>query len=280
MRKATDRSVDGPRKARKPRKGTYRVPAWSGPCGHERYTPDGFSNTEHTETDRGNGPVGPLPCIPCVPCSRIRSGLPARFRVFRGPSSDRSVHTLPRLRLGAHGPRISVLERLPPADLGLGLPTDLGLVGKLFRIDAHRAMPAASRTLASPSSCSAFWSAGMASLASSWNSPSLRAELRRTSLALCVRPSINAGTTFAASSFPRGKRRAALTPSISVPDFRSAINSSVDFCWLQPAHASKPSNRTKPVCTRINQVLRLKRGEKQGEWPASAGLWHAARGDQ
>ncbi len=39
----------------------------------------------------------------------------------------------------------------------LGLLTDLGLVGKLFRIDGDRAMPAASRTLASSSSCSAFW---------------------------------------------------------------------------------------------------------------------------
>ena len=77
-------------------------------------------------------------------------------------------------------------------------------------------------------------------------------------------------------ALPRGKVRAAITPSFSLPDFRSAINSSVDFCLLQPPHASKQSNRTKPVCTRITQVLRLNRGEEQGEWPASAGLLAAA----
>ena len=76
---------------------------------------------------------------------------------------------------GADGPRIRVFSlRTYPRPclifrptLGLGTPSCLGCVGKSFRIDGDRAMPAASRTLASPSCCSAFWSAGMASLACS-----------------------------------------------------------------------------------------------------------------
>ena len=75
MRMRTDRSDDGPRKARKPRKGTDGLPAWSGPpipfregprsCGQERRPPDGFLNTERTESTEGDrptdGPVGPSP---------------------------------------------------------------------------------------------------------------------------------------------------------------------------------------------------------------------------
>ena len=155
-----------------------------------------------------------------------------------------------RLRAGTDGPRIRVFEKLPPTCLGLatylGLPTHLGRVGKSFRIDARQgdagsfANPGVTVVLlrllergdgilglfAKPAKSDA----GMvADVPVSW-----------------LRASINAGTTFAAS--PCGKLRSAISPS-PLPDFRSAINSSVDFRWLQPPHASKPSNRTRPVCT-------------------------------
>ena len=90
MRMRTDRSDDGPRKARKPRKGTDGRPAWSGPpihfrggprsCGQERHPPDGFLNTEHTEsteTDRG----------PTDRTGRSSPSVPV-FRVFRVQESE------------------------------------------------------------------------------------------------------------------------------------------------------------------------------------------------
>ncbi len=77
MRMGTDRSDDGPRKARKPRKGTDGVPPWSGPRS--------ISVEDLVRAARN---------------ATLPTGIPARFRAFRvlrGPSSDRSVHTLPRL---------------------------------------------------------------------------------------------------------------------------------------------------------------------------------------
>src|SRR5437870_2248906 len=85
------------------------------------------------------------------------------------------------------------------------------------------------------------------------------AALQRTSPCLSFRDWTSAGTIRVASPSRWGKRRTALIRSPSWDDFRSAINSLVDFSFLQPPHASKQSNRTKRVCTRIVELLRRMR---------------------
>src|SRR5262249_19840736 len=81
------------------------------------------------------------------------------------------------------------------------------------------------------------------------------AALQRMSSWLSLRASISAGTTLAASPFRCGKRRTALTRSSAWGDFRSSINSSVDLA-PQPQQASKQSDRTKHLGTRIAALPR------------------------
>src|SRR5437870_1103703 len=100
------------------------------------------------------------------------------------------------------------------------------------------------------------------------------AALQRTSPCLSFRDWTSAGTIRVASPSRWGKRRTALIRSPSWNDFRSAINSLVDFSFLQPPHASKQSNRTKRVRTRMVELLRRmrdcpKRGQDSSIQPAN-----------
>ncbi len=143
--------------------------------------------------------------------------------------------------------------------------------------------PAASRTLASPSCSSAFWPQG-------WHPWLVRQTGRsdRGRLAADVLAAIPEGFDQRRNDLGRLALRHGApqrAPSPCLPDFRSAINSSVDLPLPQPPHASKPSHRTQPVCTRITQVLRLNRGEKQGEWPCPptglpSGRWPDFQGNR
>src|SRR5438132_14107832 len=98
------------------------------------------------------------------------------------------------------------------------------------------------------------------------------AALQRTSPCLSFRDWISAGTIRAASLSRWGKRRTALTRSPSWDDFKSAINSLVDFSFLQPAHASKQSNRTKRVRTRmVNRSVEIGRSPLAEQFAAGYG---------
>ena len=89
MRIATDRSDDGPRNARKPRKETDGVPAWSGPCGQERHTPD-----------RSSGPLS------CFSWSIIRS-----VRPHAPSSSPQRAHRFLRTSHFSFSERVVVAEK-------------------------------------------------------------------------------------------------------------------------------------------------------------------------